>query len=663
MLPPGKYDPKRVDDLLWYLIQDLRRTMGDRGQLENDWVHYEELYRADSMEWEDGFPFDGASRLEMPVVATDVDTLFARTVGMLVEPPNLWSITAQRPELIDFAASTNEFLEWAQHNELNVHGWLGDWIIDIHKLGTGILKQRYTREMKKVYEWRELDQQTWQQQAVIMLKDHPSIHHVRLHDFFLPAGFKNHQQAPWNAERVRMTWPQFMARVKQGIYMNADKIGAFYFSPPINQVQRALDEISKYPASVNQQMEFYEFWLDFDIDGDGWDEALICTIHLDSQTYVRLDFNPFFNQDKPYSAARFMRDVNSFYGIGLGEMLSQFQEEISAMHNQRIDDGTIANSTQYVMDKGETHIKVKEPVFPSKIWKLNNPGAFKVLEMGSGTSRGQSASIQNEEATRGEAQRRTGVNDYVSATPGPEQAYGTAFTTQQMLLNSSKRFGETYRDIQNALGETGTRVLELYQQYNPRGKEFIALGPEDGMNVAMVLRFPLDLIRKGLLVSVTAIDVQTSKDAQIRTQTLIMQQLMQFYQNYMMMLSYTTNPQVGPAIQQAALTAAQGSGLMMTRLLKLQGIQDADTLIPVLQEGVNAQQRTLQNIQSLLSPPPIGGGAGAQPMAPGSQGPSGMAVPMGAGVGAAAPAGLAQAQQFGGPNRALSSAGSSGYVR
>jgi hypothetical protein len=647
MLPPGTYDPRRVDDLNWFLIQELRRTMSDRNLLENDWVRYEELYRARPIEGIKDFPFDGASKLEMPVVATDVDTLFARTVGMLVEPPNLWSIVAQRPELIDFAAATEEFMEWAQHNDLDVHSWLGDWIIDVHKLGTGIIKQRYTRNMKKVFEWRELDQNTWQQQAVILLKDSPTIHHVRLHDFYLPAGFKSHQQAPWTAERVRMTWPQFMNRVKQGIYMNADKIGAWYFSPPINQVQRRLDDISRYPASQNSQMEFYEFWLDFDIDGDGWEEALICTVHLDSQTYVRLDFNPFFNQEKPYSAARFMRDVNSFYGIGLGEMLDQFQEEISTMHNQRIDDGTIANSTQFVMDKGETHIKIKEPVFPSKIWKLNNPQAFKVLEMGSGQSRGQAAALANEQATRDEAMRRTGVNDYIQGQPGPEQAYGTAYTTQQMLLNSSKRFGETYRDIQAALGETGTRILELYQQYNPRGKEFIALGPEDGQMVAMVLRFPLDLIRKGLKVSVTAIDTQTSKDAQIRTQTLVMQQLMQFYSNYLQMMSYVGNPQMPPQIQQAAMVAAQGGAVMMARLLRLQGVQDADTLIPELQGGLNEQQRQLANIQSLLTTPQ----QRTAGMGQGSPQPAGMAGPVGAGTGASAPPGLVQAgqqQQYGG---------------
>src|ERR1019366_10575098 len=122
-------------------------------------------------------------------------------------------------------------------------------------------------------------------------------------------------------ERIRLTWEQYMNRVKAGIYTGSDRVGAWFMNQPVNSVQQRLDRISRYYPSINKQMEFYEFWLDFDIDGDGWDEALVCTVHLASQTYVRLDLNPFFNQEKPYSVARFMRDVNSFYGIGLGEML------------------------------------------------------------------------------------------------------------------------------------------------------------------------------------------------------------------------------------------------------------------------------------------------------------------------------------------------------
>ena len=590
--------------------------MQDRGDLEADWLRYETVYRARPVDEVKDFPFDGASNLIIPVAGTDIDTLFARMMGLLLEPPNLWSVTARRPEFTDLAAATEDFLEWAQHNELDIHGAVGDWVVELHKLGTGILKQRYTREMKKVYEWREMDGgQTWQQQAVILLKDKPSIHHVRLYDFYIPPGFKEMSSAPWVSERIRLTWQQYMNRVKAGLYTGSDVVGPFFSNPPLNRFQSELDQISRYRASINKLQEFYEFWLDFDIDGDGWDEALVCTVHLPSQSYVRLDFNPFFNQEKPYSAARFMRDVNSFYGVGLGEMLDHFQEEITAMHNQRIDSGTIGNSVMLAIRADETSFKKQEPIWPGKQWRLNDVNNIKTIEFG---SPGTAPSIETERVTRDEAQRRTGVNDFIQAQPGPQTTYGTAFTTQQMLLASSKRAGETLREIRVALGETGTRVLELYQQYNPRGKEYMALGQNVGQLVSLLLKFPLDLIRRGLSVGVTAIDTQTSKDSQIRTTTLVMQQLMQFYQGYMQFMSIAMSPQTPPPLRQAAITAAQGTSELMGKLLHLYGVQDADRLLPALEGANNAQQTQLAQILSALT---VGGG---QPMAGGPPAPAGM---------------------------------------
>lgn len=611
MIPQNQYDPRRANDLLWYLIQELRRTMQDRGPLESFWTRWEALYRARPAEDKKDFPFEGASNLVVPIVATDVDTLYARMMGLLFEPENLWSVYAQRPELVDFANATNEFMRWAQENEIKPYGPVGNYLLDKHKLGTGILKTRYTREMKKVFEWREMEGgQTWQQQSVVMLKDHPELGHVRLWDFYIPAGFPRLQQAPWVAERVRMTWPQFMNRVKAGIYTNADQVGSWFFNPPVNRVQQIMDQISNYKASVNTQMEFYEFWLDFDIDGDGWDESLICTIHLDSQTYVRLDYNPFFNQEKPYSAGNFMRDPNSFYGIGLGEMLDSFQEEITALHNQRVDNGTVMLSQMWAVKKDNMDIRKNEPVYPGKIWKLNDPQKDIVaLPLGQGMGTAMASAMELEASTRGEAQRRTGVNDWVAANMTPSMGYSTAFTTQQMIAQSTKRFGETLRETRTVLGECGTRILELYQQFNPRGKPFVALGQKDGSLVNVILRFPIDLIRKGLGVSVTAIDANMGKDAQIRNTTLVYQQLTQFYQNYMMMLSYVANPQLPPAIKQVALVAAEGSAVLMRRLLQLYDQQDYDRMIPELDGGQHAQQQQLANIQAVLQSASMGGGS------------------------------------------------------
>lgn len=600
MISPNSYDPKLAKDLLFYLIEELRRTMGDRNELESRWIRAEKIYRARPAEDKKNFPFVGASNLVVPVAATDVDTLYSRLMGLLFETPNMWSCTAQRPEMVDFAKATQEFLQWAQETEIKLYRPIGNWLLELHKLGTGVLKQRYVRDFKQVYEWRELGDKTWQQQATIMLNDHPSVDHVRLHDFFIPAGYPDLQQAPWVCERVRMNWQQFMNRVKAGVYTNADQVGNWFFSPAVNQVQSEFDKISGYSASRNKQLEFYEFWLDFDLGKTGWDNALVCTVHLDSQSYVRLDYNPFFNQDKPYSAGRFMRDVNSFYGIGLCEMLDHFQEEITAMHNQRIDNSTVQNSQMFAVRKDNTNIKTNEPIYPSKVWKLGDPKNDIVpIRMGSGTTIGDS--INSEATTRAEAQRRTGVNDYVQANSSqPSIGYGAAYTTQQMLQQSSKRFGETLREVRDVLGESGTRVLELYQQFNQRGKPFVALGQKDGMLVNVVLQFPLDLIRKGLKVSVTAIDANASKDSQIRTTTIVFQQLSQFYQQYMMMLSYVGNPQIPPQIKQVAMIAAEGSAVLMRRLLELYGIQDYDRMLPELDGGISAQQQQLANLAAIL---------------------------------------------------------------
>lgn len=641
MLSPDQYDPRRAKALLEFLMEEIRRAKSDRNQKEADWIRWAKAYRARPAQDRKTFPFLGASNIVLPVVATDVDTLFARMMGLLFEPQNIWTVQAKRPELADVAPRVQEFLEWAQENELSLAAPIGDWILEIHKLGTGILKQRYHREMKKVYEWRELDQGTWQAQNVIMLKDSPEVRHVPLHDFYVPPGFKSLQEMPWCAERIRLTWQQYTNRVNAGVYQGNDQLSRWFDSRNTSKVQQVYDEISHFRESLGRRIEPYEFWTDFDIDGDGYDEALVCTIHEESATYLRLDLNPFFNQDKPYSVGRFMRDGNSFYGIGLSEMLDHFQEEGTALHNQRLDAGTIANTQMYAVTKDNKNIADDEPIFNGKIWKVNKTDDIKPLAMGS-TFPGQS--IQSEQQMFSYAQRRTGVNDYVLGQQGPEIGYGTAYTTQQMLMNSSKRFGQTLREIHEPLNETGTRVLELYQQFNQRGKEFIALGQEDGSLVHTVLQFPLDLIRRGFKVSVTAITAETSKDSQIRTNVVIMQQLMQFYQQYMMALQYLMNPQLPPPMQQVIMQMIEGMTTLMRRLLDLYGIQDSEKMIPELNSAMNAYQQQLAQLQQIVAQPPGGGllppgpaggapGMGGFQQAPGSGvGASGFAPPQGGGL-------------------------------
>lgn len=606
MIPQGQYSPRASKNLFEYLVEERRRAQRDRAAKEAAWVDYHAAYKAQPADEIKTFPFYGASNLVIPVIATDVDTLYSRLCGMLLEPPSLWSVTAQSPEMEAIAPRINEFLQWAQKNEIDVASPVSDWLLEMMKLGTGVLKTRYHREMRKVFEWRELEGgQTWQQVALLLLKDAPRVDRVPLFDFFVPAGFNNLQDAPWCAEGIAITYQRYLDRVRAGIYTGSDRIQEWSANSKGTRAAQDIAQISGYAASLGNKLQLYEHWVDWDIDEDGLPESLVCTIHEDSMSYVRLDYNPFFNQEKPYSVARFMRDENSFYGIGLAEMLWQFQEEITAMHNQRLDNGTVQNSQTFAVNKQNKNISQQELVYPSKIWLVNDTNDVKPIALGSTSS---ASSIQNEAHTLSYAERRVGTNDFVHAQTSPETTYGTAYSASQMLANSTRRQGEVLRESKRALSEVGTRVLELYQQFHQRGKEYLALGAQDGQLVKMVLQFPQDLIRRGLKVGVTAIDVEMSKDTQIRTNTIIMQLIQQYYTQALQAMSYVVNPQMPEPVRQMALQMVVGGNILARKVLDAYDTQDVDKILPPLQGMVETQEQSLARLFQLAT---LGGGQGA----------------------------------------------------
>jgi len=634
VIDQSRVHPVQLRRLLEYLLEELRQAKAERRELEEAWKEYSLAYRARPEKKVKTFPFSGASNLVIPVIATDVETMFARLMGIFFAPANLWSVKAWQPEMADVAPRIQEFLQWAQENELNLEGPFGDFMLEMVKLGTGVLKQRYTRDQRKVYEWRELDNgQVYEAFQTLLLKDQPTVHHVPLWKFWVPDQLRSINSAPWCGELIDLSWSQYMQRVAMGVYQGVDRIGPWYATYRGSDYEQQAQRLDRFSPAFGKKLELYEFWLDFDIDGDMQTEALVCTLHPDSQSYVRLDFNPFFNQDKPYSAARFMRQEGRFYGIGFCEMLHQFQIEVSTMHNQRIDNNTILNTVQY-KTTAESGIKVDEPVYPGKIWKLQNIDDLQPFNAGIKAD----TTIPAEQAAMEYAGRRTGISDWVLGQSSPATGYSTAYTTQQMLQQAGRRTDQVVREIRLAAAETGMRVLELYQQFNPRGKEF-ALGQADGQIVGQVLRFPIDLIRRGLKVSVTATDAASSKEAKIRTDTIIMQQLLQFYQQYMTGLSYVVSPVVPLPLKQAAMAMIEGASTLMRRILDNYDVQDAERLIPHLNQAVQNGQQQLAQLAALQG----ANGGGASPVAA-AGGPTGMAgVPGDAsGNGAGAPSGMPQ---------------------
>jgi hypothetical protein len=519
--------------------------------------------------------------------------------------------------MVDFAPRLQEFLSWAQNNELRIYDPIADWLLETAKLGTGVLKTRYTRESKKVYEFRELldgmgNVQTLERQARIMIKDHPEVSHVSLWNFFVPSGYSDVQKAPWCAEKIPLSWPQLMQRMKSGLYTNVNRIGQHWAQNKGSIVDLNLDRLDSYIPSKGDKFDAYEFWLDWDIDADGEDEAVVCTIHPDTKTYLRLDFNPFFNQEKPYDFSRYLRVEKRFYGIGIAEMLYAFQQEISTMHNQRLDNISIANAMMFVALK-TGNIKQDEPLFPGRILLVDSLDEIKTLQLGTPIS----FDMQQEQMTVNYASRRTGVNDFVEGNTGGSTNYATATTAVQQLREGAKRIDQTIRENRHCLSNVGTRVAELYQQFNQGGKPYLAMGPIDGQYVAQILQFPLEIIRAGVAIDVSAASAAHNKEVELRSNMMVMQQVNQYYMQLLQTMQIAINPMVPPQIQMMAHDAAIGGSILMRRILDTTGIQDTDRIVPDIRTILDAGQQQLNPLQATLGGgTPVGGGP---PQAPGFQ--------------------------------------------
>jgi hypothetical protein len=289
------------------------------------------------------------------------------------------------------------------------------------------------------------------------------------------------------------------------------------------------------------------------------------------------------------------------------------QAEVSTMHCQRIDNGTIRNSVLFKGRRG-SGVKADEPIWPGRVILVDNPQEDLIpMPMGYEAQ----STLQEEEMLINYYRGRTGISDYQRGGSGtPAISYSTATTTVQMLQQGRLRLDQTLREIQSALAETGQRVVELYQQFSQGQKPYLVMGDKDGQTVEQILQFPLDTIRLGVAIKVTATNAQLNKETRIRTDQIIFGLVTQFYQQLFQGMAIVVNPQYPPPLRVLAAQMVQGGIILARRILDAYGQQDLDRIIPDM-EQLNA---TTQGLSQLgIGQPPVavvgpgGAGMGAGP--------------------------------------------------
>ena len=575
------------------------------------WIrNYEQLPLVERREW----PWPRASNIVVPITSTGVDAIFAQILSTIFGGDRFWNIGISQSEVWrEPAEQLSEYLEWARSNDFNLYMVAVDAILEALKLGTSIIKAGYQSYTEKT---RTLSKNGMSVIQEMPIKDGVHLQAVRLLDFIVPANARDIQTSRWVCHRITgLSWGDLKAWEARGWLSNVEKIKTWYSEQTDVQQKITNRAIGLEEYLHENSYDIYEVWGKYDIDGDGLEEEIKLRFHYDSQTYLFGMYNDNIRNVRPFFRLRFFPREHSFYGIGLGEMLDQIQEEISTIHNQRIDNATIANAACVKMKKGTyTGRAGAGHIFPGKRFMVDDMADVEPFNLGVGHRDTKTDEMMSQHY----AERRTGVTDYILGRESPDVgSRATATSTTALLHQGNKRFELSIKDMRETFSRLGIFIISLYQVNNPNGIRWAKYDPEKKMALDQILQLPPEDVYDNLYVDLATTSATLNRELEKQNTTGLFQILMVYYKE-LMQAAQMLIPMVqqAPPLAELMLKAGDGAATMMKRIVSLSDMKDPDAIVPSLRDVLGGGGMP-------------GGMQGGQPGAEGGEAAGGAAGPSG----------------------------------
>ena len=200
-------------------------------------------------------------------------------------------------------------------------------------------------------------------------EDHPVSENVLAKDFVVSYWTKSLKDCDRQSHVIYMSANDVISRQRRGIWCEKFKI-----TPQQTVVEGNLQQTQDLAQGVHQPQsdpatpfEFIEQHRWEDLDGDGFKEPYIITVHKDTRQVVRIVANYFERSIKRNSKGEILSikaesyftkypfipsPDGGFYDIGFGILLGPLNESINTIINQLVDAGTMANTAGGFLSRG-----------------------------------------------------------------------------------------------------------------------------------------------------------------------------------------------------------------------------------------------------------------------------------------------------------------------
>lgn len=631
-----------------YVEQQLQNLIeAHRDMHTNKLVKWRKLYEGARAEETRNFPFPNAANTVIQVVGETVDTMVARVMGLIYATHPLWAFKnysrtedpKEQKAGEERRRSIEDFMDLVgfEPKLLDLQRIEAQWFTDAAKLGTAFVKLAVEQNQETVVVGYADDSRKKIKIDKSDIYSGPKVHKLRNEDVLASPDAQTLEEAEFVAVRRTLRRKALEERSFIGAYKK-DLVEAIMQSPDrstfAEPVRAELQGQGIAPIArpdTTAEWDIYECYFAWWAGSPKRKFRVIFSYHKKTKTVLRKVFNFLPNNALPVKRAKLGYRTDGMYGHGYAELLESYQEELSTTHNQRLDNGTVANIRALRVSPRARALDANMELFPSAIL-VGEKDEIESLQIGDVYP----STFKNEEMTLGLVARRAGITPAISGsgTGGMKPMKGgpqySAQGTLAVMQENNSVVGFATSEFRHAHVMLGADLVAMYGKFGTGGLEeaFGIDGPR--------LQEALELFEQNVLsIPIRSATGSLNKEVDKQTGMIMAGLLQRHYTAVAQVLQALASPMVPPEARDYFTKTILASEMLHRRVVKDFGYEQPELYVPEASVGGGQPQAGQGGAQGGDQPP------GGQPMA-------GAGVPPPSGGGGMVP-NANMAQVLGGP--------------
>jgi hypothetical protein len=585
-LPVQKYWAKSSDtykEIEKYVdsrLQSLTMSLADLR--EKKITQWRRIYTGQPKEKTKSFPWQNASNVVVQLVGAFTDQMLAKWLMSIFGMDPLWEVgiignwdrkehaEEQRQALQDWLGFTG-----MEPGYLNLIPKYQAWGSTAIRYGMGAIKLMPERTVEKVAASSDSNGNIIFENFT--RHDGPVAYPLLFEDFLIPLTVSEIERSPFTAQRARVSKfdlemmkydKTYDKAAVEDVLLNPDRQGPERTTQELEMDQGVQSGVGGTEAA---EWDIYECWFPYVVAGRRY--QMIWTYHKERKKVLKAVFNWLPDNSIPFVKAVLGYDGERSYGFGFCEMLKDYQEEVSAIHNRRGDASTLSNTNIFRVGSG-TQLDANFSVYPNAVFP-GEDGAFEVIPLG----RTANETIKDEQMTLQLATDRAGIgpssSGQGSGVVNKKNAY-SAMGTYAVMQEGDTRSNLSKTSFKHAHYQLGRLKILYDAEFGISPKDLKAFGEQ-----GKYLKDSLENIKmRRLALPIRAATGSINKEVEKQNMMLLLNNHRAHWQQQAQLLQALQNPMISPDQKDYIWQVFLGANMLMSKIDKDFGINDPSFINP-----------------------------------------------------------------------------------